>query len=203
MLPWSGPRSKPIAISARRDFGAFFRGCAYDTGNVANGRDHLGEETMRRLWIACAAIALGTLISVSLADAQQPPLATAEYSADPTLRCELLEAKRVSGGALLVRWRIVNGAGAGGGGLVATSTKPIRYTFHWEELFYIDPAENKRYQFLTDSAGNRILEVFEGDVSPGQQRGNWAKFPAPPPSSTKISIAIPRFPPFEDVPISQ
>src|SRR5437879_465841 len=41
----------------------------------------LGEEMMRRLWIACAAIALGTLISLSLADAQQPPLATAEYSA--------------------------------------------------------------------------------------------------------------------------
>jgi hypothetical protein len=163
---------------------------------------------MRRLWIACTAIALATLIGGSPADAQQTPapatpLASAEYSQDPTLRCELLEAKRVSGGALLVRWRIVNGAGPGGGGLVATSAKPIRYTFHWEELFYIDPSENKRYQFLTDSAGHRILEVFEGDLPAGQQRANWAKFPAPPANSTKISIQIPRFPPFEDVPISQ
>ena len=163
---------------------------------------------MRRLWIACAAVALGTLTSFSPADAQQTPspaapLASAEYSQDPTLRCELLEAKRVSGGALLVRWRIVNGAGAGAGGLVATTAKPIRYTFGWDQLFYIDPAENKRYQFLTDSGGNRILEVFEGDLPPGQQRANWAKFPAPPASSTKVSIQIPRFPPFEDVPISQ
>jgi len=163
---------------------------------------------MRKLRVACTAIALGALISGSPAYAQQTPspaapLASAEYSQDPTLRCELLEAKRVSGGALLVRWRIVNGAGPGGGGLVATSTKPIAYTFHWEELFYIDPAENKRYQFLTDSAGHKILEVFEGDLHPGQQRGNWAKFPAPPATSTKISVQIPRFPPFEDVPISQ
>ena len=90
---------------------------------------------MWRLRIACTAIALGTLISGSPADAQQTPspaapLASAEYSQDPTLRCELLEAKRVSGGALLVRWRIVNGAGTGGGGLVSTTAKPIPYTFH-------------------------------------------------------------------------
>lgn len=163
---------------------------------------------MRRLWVACTAVALAALISGPAADAQQTPspagpLASAEYSQDPTLRCELLEAKRVSGGALLVRWRIVNGAGAGGGGLVATSAKPIRYSFSWDELFYIDPNENKRYQFLTDSAGHRILEVFEGDLPAGQQRANWAKFPAPPATSSKISIQIPRFPPFEDVPISQ
>jgi hypothetical protein len=170
----------------------------------------LGEGTMRRLWIASAAIALAGLIGSPSTDAQQSsssssgaPLASAEYSQDPTLRCELLEAKRVSGGALLVRWRIVNGAGAGGGGLVATTAKPILYSFHWEELFYIDPAENKRYQFLTDSAGHKILEVFEGELAGGQQRANWAKFPAPPATSSKISIQIPRFPPFEDIPVSQ
>jgi hypothetical protein len=162
---------------------------------------------MRRLSIACTAIAFAALIGSRPADAQTPsaaaPLASGEYSQDPALRCELLEAKRVSGGALLVRWRIVNGAGPAGGGLVATAAKPIRYSFHWDELFYIDPGENKRYQFLTDSAGHKILEVYEGDLPAGEQRGNWAKFPAPPPSSTKISIQIPGFPPFEDVPIGQ
>jgi hypothetical protein len=127
----------------------------YEEALIARG------ETMRRLWIAGAAVALVSLTSLSPAGAQQAspgsPLASAEYSQDPTLRCELLEAKRVSGGALLVRWRIVNGAGAGAGGLVATTAKPIRYSFHWEELFFIDPSENKRYQFLTDSAGHKIL----------------------------------------------
>ena len=94
-------------------------------------------------------------------------------------------------------------AGGGSSGLTATTAKPIHYDFNWPELFYIDPAENKRYQFLTDSGGNRILDVWFGDLGPGQQRVNWAKFPAPPPGSTKISLSLPKFPPFEDVPVSQ
>ena len=129
-------------------------------------------------------------------------LASAEFSNDPNLRADLLEVKRASGGALNVRWRVVNTAGQPGG-LTATQGKPISYTFSWSQLYYIDPAENKKYGFLTDSGGNRILQVFEGNYNPGQQRVNWAKFPAPPPSSSKITIYIPNFPPFEDVPVSQ
>jgi hypothetical protein len=134
----------------------------------------------------------------------QTVLATGEFSDDPNLRCEILEVKRVSGGALNIRWRIVNTAGAGGSGLVAGGqAKPIYYNFGWDELYFIDPAENKKYQFLTDSGGNRILHVFHGNIASGQQRTNWAKFPAPPASSTKISIQIPKFAPFDDVPVSQ
>jgi hypothetical protein len=110
--------------------------------------------------------------------------------------------KRVSGGALIVTWRMVNTAGSAGG-LTATAAKKISYRFSWNQLYYIDPAENKKYQFLTDSGGNRILEVFEGDYAGGQQRVNWAKFPAPPASSTKISVTIPNFRPFDDLPVSQ
>lgn len=128
-------------------------------------------------------------------------LATAEYSDDPELKAELLEVKRVSGGALLIRWRIVNGAG-GAGGLNAEEGKQINYSFGWEELFFIDPAENKKYSFLVDTEGSRILDVFYGNLEAGEQRANWAKFPAPPASSSKISIIIPGFPPFEDVPVS-
>jgi hypothetical protein len=157
---------------------------------------------------------LGAAAGVSVANAQQTApqtaqassstaLGSAQYSQDPDLRCDLLEVKRVSGGALLVRWRIINTGGGGSSGLTATAAKPIRYNFDWNELFFIDPAENKRYQFLTDSGGNRILDVWFGDLGPGQQRVNWAKFPAPPPNSTKISLSLPKFPPFEDVPVSQ
>lgn len=140
------------------------------------------------------------------APAQPAPanvIASGQYSADPDLRCDLLEVKRVSGGALIIRWRIVNTAGAqASGGLTASQPKVIRYDFNWPEIYYIDPAENKKYGFLTDAEGNRIIDVFWGDLSAGQQRGNWAKFPAPPPTSNKISVNIPKFPPFEDVPIS-
>jgi hypothetical protein len=125
-----------------------------------------------------------------------PPagIANGQYDANPDLRCDLLEVKRVSGGALLVRWRIVN--------TEAAAPKPIYYDGHWGDLYFIDPAENKKYDFLQDASGTRILDVYWGDVPAGQQRTNWAKFPAPPPTSGKIAVHIPAFPPFEDVPVS-
>src|SRR5712691_1648201 len=63
---------------------------------------------------------------------------SAQFSADPDLRCELLEVKRVSGGALTIRWRVTNGTGAPGG-LTGGAGKKIYYAFHWEDLYYIDP----------------------------------------------------------------
>ena len=134
-----------------------------------------------------------------------PPagIASGQYSGDPDLRCDLLEVRRLSGGALIIRWRTVNTAPAQSGGLTASQPKAIHYDFNWPEVYYIDPAENKKYGFLTDAEGNRILDIFWGDLAAGQQRGNWAKFPAPPPTSNKVSVNIPKFPPFEDVPISQ
>jgi len=115
----------------------------------------------------------------------------------------LLEAKRVSGGGLLVKWRIVNTAAAAGPGLTASQPKTINYDGHWIDLYFIDPAENKKYAFLTDAGGNNIAEVFWGNLPAGEQRASWAKFPAPPGTSSKIAVHIPSFPPFEDVPVSQ
>jgi len=131
-------------------------------------------------------------------------IASGQYSADPDLRCDLLEVRRVSGGALLIKWRTVyTPGGQASGGLTASSPKVINYDFGWGDIYYIDPAENKKYGFLTDSEGNRIIDVYWGNFSAGQQHGNWAKFPAPPLTSNKISVNIPKFPPFEDVPVSQ
>jgi hypothetical protein len=155
------------------------------------------------LWVGILAMAaLVGLPSTHYTASAQTVLATGQYSADPDLRAEILEVKRVSGGTLNVRWRIVYGA-AQPGGLTGTAGKPVYYNFSWEQIYYVDPAENKKYQFLVDSGGNRILEVFHGNLAPGQQRMNWAKFPAPPASSNKISLYIPNFAPFEDLPISQ
>jgi hypothetical protein len=132
-------------------------------------------------------------------------IASAQFSANPDLRCDLLEVKRTSGGALLVRWRVINTAGgqAPTGLAAGGPSKPVYYNFDWQELYYTDPAENKKYAFLTDSENNRILDVFWGNFDAGQQHLNWAKFPAPPPTSNKITVYIPKFMPFEDVPVSQ
>jgi hypothetical protein len=164
-----------------------------------------GEANMMTRRAASTAI-LATICVGAAPNAQNASpdavIASAQYAGDPDLRCDLLEVKRVSGGAVLIRWRLVNTAGQATG-LTATATKPISYDFDWPQLYFIDPAENKKYQFLTDSAGNRILDVWYGDLAPGGQRLSWAKFPAPPASSTKISVTIPKFAPFEDVPVSE
>jgi Cytochrome oxidase complex assembly protein 1 len=118
-------------------------------------------------------------------------IASAQYSNDPNLRCDVLEVKRVSGGALLARWRIVN-----------TGTKAIGYDFGWDDIYYIDPAGNKKYNYLTID-GKRILDMWNGGLPPGEQRVMWAKYPAPPPTSKRISLNIPKFAPFEDVPVSE
>jgi hypothetical protein len=146
-------------------------------------------------------------VAVSSQPAQQAApanvIASGQYSADADLRCDLLEVKRVSGGALIVKWRIVNAAAAQTPGLTASQPKTINYDGRWIDIYFIDPAENKKYAYLNDAGGQGILDVFWGNLPAGQQRANWAKFPAPPLTSSKIAVHIPAFPPFEDVPVSQ
>ena len=135
----------------------------------------------------------------------QNVIASTQFSGDPDLRADLLEVKRNSGGSLTVKWRVVNTAGGGGqNGLVAGSGgKDIYYTYHWDDIYYIDPAENKKYNFLKDAEGKNILDVYEGTYKSGQQKLNWAKFPAPPAGSKKVTINLPKFSPIEDVPVAE
>jgi hypothetical protein len=118
-------------------------------------------------------------------------IASAQYANDPNLRCDVLELKRVSGGALLARWRLVN-----------TGTKASSYDFSWDDIYYIDPSTNKKYNNLTID-GKRILDMWWGTLQPGEQHTMWVKYPAPPLTSKRISLNVPKFAPFEDVPVSE
>jgi len=118
-------------------------------------------------------------------------IARGQYSNDPNLRCDLLELKRVSGNALLARWRIVN-----------TGAKPISYDFSWDDIYYIDPAGNKKFNNLAID-GKRILDMWWGTLQPGEQHMMWAKYPAPPSTSKRVSLNVPKFAPFEDAPVSE
>jgi hypothetical protein len=130
-------------------------------------------------------------VAAAAAAAVPGVIASAQYANDPNLRCDLLELKRVSGGALLARWRLVN-----------TGTKASNYDFNWDDIYYIDPATNKKYNNLTID-GKRILDMWSGWLQPGEQHMMWAKYPAPPPTSKRISLNVPKFTPFEDVPVSE
>ena len=105
---------------------------------------------------------------------------------------------------MIVKWRLINTAGGAQGGLVASQPKKIYYEFGLDEIYYIDPAENKKYNFLADAEGKPIIDVSNRVfLGPGEQRLNWAKFPAPPATSKKISVNVPKFAPFEDVPVNE
>jgi hypothetical protein len=132
------------------------------------------------------------------------PLASQQYNQNPDLRCDVLEVRRVSGGALLVRWRLIRtAAAAGGGGLVAgDKPAPIYHNWNWDGVYFTDPAENKKYAGLKDSAGQWISQGDAKYYAPGEQQVIWMKFPAPPPSSSKVTFVFPGFPPFEDLLVS-
>ena len=110
------------------------------------------------------------------------------------LRGDLLQVKRVSGGALMIKFRVTN---------TSAQPKDIYYNAEPDDFYFTDPAENKKYGVLKGGDNKPMGDFVGNHLQSGQQQAGWAKFPAPPATSTKISIHLPRFAPFEDVPISQ
>lgn len=69
-------------------------------------------------------------------------------------------------------------------------------------IHLIDTVNKKSYLVMRDSNGACECSRNIGSIAPGSQSVVWAKFEAPPDDLQKITVAIPHFPPFEDVPIS-
>jgi hypothetical protein len=137
------------------------------------------------------------------AAAAQTPLATQEYNEDPDLRCDVLEVKRLSGGAMLVKWRLSRPAAGAGSGLTAAPAATIRPDWHWNYVYVTDPAENKKYFGLKDSGGAWLAQGETKYYAPGDRQVMWMKFPAPPETSARIAFVFHGFPPFEDLPVSR
>jgi hypothetical protein len=130
-------------------------------------------------------------------------LASQEYNDNPDLRCDVLEVRRVSGGALLIRWRLSRPAAAATSGLTAApASKDIWHAYSWEHVYFSDPVEAKKYLGLRDSAGAWIGQGENKNYKPGERQVIWMKFPAPPETSKRISFVFPGFPPFEDLPVA-
>jgi hypothetical protein len=127
-------------------------------------------------------------------------LASQPYNQNPELRCDVLEVRRVSGGALLIRWRVSRPAAPPGSG--ATADKGIYHGWGWDGVYYTDPTENKKYMGLKDSTNVYLAQGDNKNYAPGDQQVMWMKFQAPPPNSSKITFVFPGFPPFEDLPVS-
>jgi hypothetical protein len=154
---------------------------------------------------SAVALIIGGIVTTSFA--QSTPSAAAQVtpsvlaSGDDTegwgMRCEILEVKRVSGDALLIKWRIIG-----------AQSDAVRYDWPQgsnDEAYYIDTVRNRKYSVLTaGSFVDRIGALLHAQtIQPNQQRMAWAKFPAPPITTKKISIYIHSFTPFEDITISE
>jgi hypothetical protein len=79
----------------------------------------------------------------------------------------------------------------------------------WQEVYFLDTQDKKKYQVLKDSQGIFLAAPDNGSHEidarvPGAGKVLvWFKFPAPPASTTKINLVVPGVLPFEDLPISQ
>ena len=70
-------------------------------------------------------------------------------------------------------------------------------------IHLIDAANEKKYFVVRDAAGVCVCSRDIANIAAGSQSVLWAKFPAPPDDVQKITVEIPHFPPFEDVPITR
>jgi hypothetical protein len=70
-------------------------------------------------------------------------------------------------------------------------------------IHLIDAANKKKYFVMRDTDGSCVCSQHIANIAAGSQSVLWAKFPAPPDDVQKITVEIPHFPPFEDVPISR
>jgi len=67
----------------------------------------------------------------------------------------------------------------------------------------IDPVAKKKYFPLADTDGICVCSQSVDNIATKTQTTLWVKFPAPPPSVTKITVAVPHFIPLDGVPITQ
>jgi len=67
----------------------------------------------------------------------------------------------------------------------------------------VDPVNKKKYFVVVDTDKHCLCSKAMPDVKPGEKLNVWAKFPAPPPEVTKVTIEIPHFQPMDDVTIAQ
>lgn len=119
----------------------------------------------------------------------------------------LMELKRTAGNTVTARWQYLNG-----------SDKPLKFeqqgcvgmgcTYTLAETAHIlDGATLTKFEVLRDTKHKALAQRYEASrlrVGAHQLLGTWAKFEAPPMSSTKVTVVVPGVSePFEDVPIAQ
>jgi hypothetical protein len=87
-----------------------------------------------------------------------------------------------------------------------TGNENVELMYALQNVYYIDEKEKKKYHVLKDSqnvylGSPNLLNDINTRLIAGGKLIVWFKFPAPPVSTTKISLIVPEVLPFEDLPI--
>jgi hypothetical protein len=108
----------------------------------------------------------------------------------------LLDVRRTSGDTVTVKWQYRNTNSD------KANVREIYSNYAATDAYVLDPVNKKKYMVLRDATNEPIAEKHDSsELAPGQRITSWAKFPAPPPDVTKVTVAIPHVAPFEDVTI--
>lgn len=161
-----------------------------------------------------------TATTATVAPAPQPTTTTAATpTAAPTAgtiasadgemsgsRVEVTELKRASGGTVNLKLVLINNNSERNFQMYGNNLgdKDVRHDYRSVGgIHLVDPVNKKKYFVVRDAEQKCMCSNDVEDVRPGSRVNLWAKFPAPPPEVTKITIEVPHFQPMDDVPISQ
>ena len=160
-----------------------------------------------------------TATTVTTATTAPPPAQPAVATAAPTAgaiagtdgersgaHIDITELKRTSGGTLNLKFVLSNNGSDrfGMGGDYFGDKDVSRDSYRdLSGIHLLDATNKKKYFVVTDSEKKCVCSKNVADIEQGSKVNLWAKFPAPPPEVTKVTIEIPHFQPIDDVPIAQ
>jgi hypothetical protein len=95
-----------------------------------------------------------------------------------------------------------------------TSTAGQKVVMCYQDVYFIDSKDNKKYMSLKDSEDASIAGPVDNayycksgrldrELAAGQQAIIWVKFPAPASGATEIDLSFPNFLPFESATIQK
>jgi hypothetical protein len=133
--------------------------------------------------------------------ASAPDVVATTPSSVAGVEVDLLDLSR-SGDAITVRWQYRTAVSEGVS--IETGDDPYALT---REAFLFDDANQKKYMVVEDDAGRPVAAEHAHDagvvVTVEAPIVAWAKFPAPPDGTDRLSFHLPGIEPFENVEIGQ
>ena len=173
-----------------------------ETGSTATTST---QSTTTTATVATAAPATATTAAVATAPPTSGAIASAEGEKSG-VHVDVTELKRTSGGTINLKFTITNGGSeffnTHGSYLGDHAISADDYS-DVSGIHLVDPVNKKKYFVVVDTDKHCLCSKDVAGAKPGEKLSLWAKFPAPPPEVTKVTIEVPHFQPMDDVTIAQ